>query len=232
MDIIDGFNFGAALASILLALVAIALTIAFFVLSSKLYNSTGKALIKIDESINKLEKLTDAFYGKFFDIHRETIGKMAEHAWGDVKPEREDVSEEVRKLVDEKVDGLITRYDSKITEVLDKQQITRVKVEAIRKEKRNVVTHAVRDTRKVEKESKEKVLKGLIFEQLSGLGPLGFVDAEWLVETLAARTAILKYRVAREVRKLIKEGTILSNTPSLSSNSKLRLPGETVEDSD
>lgn len=83
---LDLVNLFASAFSIVLAVVALALAIFFFVQSKNSADQSAKSADEISASVARLEKLFDSLYSDTFAMMRETVTDMRQHVWK-VKPE-------------------------------------------------------------------------------------------------------------------------------------------------
>jgi uncharacterized protein Yka (UPF0111/DUF47 family) len=78
LDITELFS---AAASIILAVVALALSIFFFVQSKDSADKSSRSAEEISASVSRLEKIFDSLYSDTFSIMRETVTDMRRHIW-------------------------------------------------------------------------------------------------------------------------------------------------------
>ncbi len=91
MSGINLLTFVASIASLILALVAIWLSIVFFKMSSKATKETTEAAKGISANINRLEDLFNKLYSDTFSMMKDTVTDMRKHIWN--KPEKSDDNE-------------------------------------------------------------------------------------------------------------------------------------------
>lgn len=78
---LDWINLFSAAASIVLAIVALALSIFFFVQSKNAADQSSRSAEEISASVSRLEKLFDSLYSDTFSMMRETVTDMRQHVW-------------------------------------------------------------------------------------------------------------------------------------------------------
>jgi len=78
---LDLVNLFSAAASIILAIVALALSIFFFVQSKNEAERSSKSADEISSSVSRLEKIFDTLYSDRFSMMRETVTDMRQHVW-------------------------------------------------------------------------------------------------------------------------------------------------------
>src|SRR5579875_3882102 len=146
----DVINLFSAAISIVLAIVALALSIFFFVQSKKAADQASKSADEISASVRRLEKIFDSLYSDTFAIMRDTVTDMRHHVWkmvpahsasneGDNSVENQRsisqsaMLEELGKvsrhvgLTDAKISELTARLSPVIDRILEEQQRTLIK---------------------------------------------------------------------------------------------------------
>lgn len=89
----DLLNLFAAAASIVLAIVALALSIFFFVQSKKAADQSSKSAAEITSSVERLQALFNSLYSDTFSIMRDTVTDMRQHIWNNLVKSGEDTAE-------------------------------------------------------------------------------------------------------------------------------------------
>lgn len=77
----DYFGLASSIASGVLAVVALALSIVFFILSKRDAERSTKNAQEISGSVTRLEKLFDTLYSDTFSMMRDTYTDMRKHVW-------------------------------------------------------------------------------------------------------------------------------------------------------
>jgi hypothetical protein len=78
---LDLINLFAAASSIVLAVVALALSIFFFVQSKRDAERSNQSAQDISSSVERLEKIFDSLYSDTFSMMRDTVSDMRKHVW-------------------------------------------------------------------------------------------------------------------------------------------------------
>lgn len=91
MENLQLFTIIVSISSILLAIVAITLSILFYVWSRKSNEDIQKTSIHIDHNTEKIEKLFDRFYTDTFGIMKGTIAAMQKSVFPDGDSESESI---------------------------------------------------------------------------------------------------------------------------------------------
>lgn len=108
MSALEILSLVASIASVILALLAIWLSFAFFKLSSSASKSTEEAAKGISASVERLEKLFDKLYADTFSMMRETVTDMRQHIWkAPPHDEAEGIGEELRMEITHQIDAII-----------------------------------------------------------------------------------------------------------------------------
>ncbi len=99
----DIISFIASIASLILAIGAIWLSVVFYRMSSEASKSTTEAAKGIAASVERLEKLFDKLYSDTFSMMKDTVTDMRKHIWPVDDNEQEKVVEEAEKKTDERI---------------------------------------------------------------------------------------------------------------------------------
>jgi len=183
MTVFEIASFAAAIASLVLATVAIVLSIVFYKMASQLSESTKEAAKDIGASVEKLEKLFDRLYADTFSMMRETVSDMRKHAWGETTSETPNILEEAEKKAEEKIEALRNRMEKQVSSVFEGQKITDDRVDEIKSELRQLVDKAIDDSRNVEHEAREETIRRYILKRIRILRrKKGMVNAEDIVD--------------------------------------------------
>ncbi len=166
MTALETASFAAAIASLVLAGVAIVLSIVFYKMSAQLAESTKEAARGIGASVEKLEKLFDRLYADTFSMMKDTVSDIRKHAWGEAPDESTGVLEEAEKRADEKMESLRERMEGQVSKVLEGQQLTDGRVKQIGTELSQLVGTAIEDSRHVEHEAREEAIQRYILRHL------------------------------------------------------------------
>lgn len=103
MTLIELISLIASIASLILAIGAIWLSIVFFKMSSEAAHETKEAAKGIDASVQRLEKLFDKLYSDTFSMMKDTVTDMRKHIWNRPDNDTTEVSEEMKKEIQAQV---------------------------------------------------------------------------------------------------------------------------------
>ena len=220
--------FIASIASLILAVGAIWLSIVFFRMSNEASKATTEAAKGIDASVQRLEKLFDKLYSDTFSMMKETVSDMRKHIWNvddesvSSEDERNKILEEADRKADEKVSEIKSALDKQLNEILNRQKIADGKVSGIGKELENLLENAIQTSRMVESEAREETIRNHILSEIRKTRRMGKIAiARELVEKLG--DFLPSHRVVREIERMKEEGILHFDGEALSPASKIRL---------
>ncbi len=207
MENTDLISLSSSIASLILAVLAIALSIGFFRMTSQLSTSAKEAAKGIGASVERLEKLFDTLYADTFSMMRDTVSDMRKHIWPDESGDTEKLADEAEKRAEKKVGEVKKNIDKDLAKLLQRQEITDVKLTAVRDEMSDLIDRAISDSRRVEVEAREETARRHIMRKLRRLLRLKrSVTAENLVESLGGD--VPAHIVIRELHEMANDGLI------------------------
>ena len=156
----------ASIASLVLAILAIWLSIVFYKMATASSERTTDAARGIAANVDRLEKLFDRLYADTFGIMKDTVSDMRRHIWpeqhqaGDVRVEAERladqrISEIRRELVDE-VKTLVERQAGSDKRLLNN----------LTQDFSAVVERAIQQSRNVDVQAREQTLRDKVLTRL------------------------------------------------------------------
>ena len=101
LNIIEVISLTASIASLVLAIVAIWLSLVFFKLSGATSEKANEASRSVMSSVEKLEKIFDKLYSDTFSIMKDTVSDMRKHYWKE-EPD-DDIDVELKEKTNEKI---------------------------------------------------------------------------------------------------------------------------------
>ena len=167
---LDIVSFAATVAALVLAVVAIWLSIVFYRMSSALSENTKEAAKGIGSSVERLEKLFDKLYADTFSMMRDTVSDMRKHIWPENTPVEKKVATEVEQRADAKVEAVRAETERQLSVLLKRQDIANERIEGLRAEISQVIGDAIARSRQVESEAREETFREIL---LSTLGKMG-----------------------------------------------------------
>lgn len=206
-------GFISTIASLILAVIAIWLSIVFFRMSSTLANTTTEAAKGIGASVERLEKLFDKLYSDTFSMMRDTVSDMRKHIWPESKTGGDDLTQAIEKKADEKVGILKEQMDSELTRLLHGQKTTEANIGSLRQEMRELIDKAISTSRRAEVEAQEETIRDRVVSFLRKMRRIKpYVTALELVEAIRDCPPS---RLRDELKKMEVEGLIqMSDTDS------------------
>lgn len=102
----DIISFIASIASLILAVGAIWLSVVFFRMSDAASKATTEAAKDIAASVERLEKLFDKLYSDTFSMMRDTVTDMRKHIWNNpqtTNPDKSEISYAIKSEIESRV---------------------------------------------------------------------------------------------------------------------------------
>jgi exonuclease VII large subunit len=221
-SVFDVISVIASIASLILAVGAIWLSVVFYRMSSEASKATTEAAKGIASSVERLENLFDKLYSDTFSMMRDTVSDMRKHIWPADDKEQETAAEEVEKKADEKIAELKSVMEKQVGEMLNRQRLADEKTTALRSEMRHILDRAILSSREAELEAREETVREHILRVLRifrRVRPRSTVDE--LVERL--RRSFPISRIVSELEKLRDEGIIDVSPREIAPHSEIRL---------
>jgi len=183
MTTLDIILFSASIASLILAILAIWLSIVFFRMSSELSTISTRAAEGISTSVQKLEVLFDRLYADTFSMMRDTVSDMRKHIWPDDSLVTDKVSQEAEKISDEKINAVKKKMDLEVIKILERQQITNKELTSLKAELQNLLHNAIKESRGIDVEEHDVITMDNILTTMHKYSRHG-IKAVDLVNTL------------------------------------------------
>ena len=152
-------SFTATVASLILAILAIYLSIKFYQMSSNLSQKSTEAANRINASTEKLEILFDKLYSDTFSMMRDTVADMRKHMWPPEEMVEDTISAEIEKRTDDKIKVKKDETKADFIKMLHQQKVSDDKVSTITNEMSKVFDRAIVDSRKVEAEVRFETIR-------------------------------------------------------------------------
>ena len=160
-------SLAATIASLVLSIVAIGLSITFFILSTKLADKSLKAAEGINLTVEQIEKLFDKFYSDTFSLTRDIV-------MSSISPQKQKEAEvlirESESKTEAKIDELKASTQKDMSRIFKENQISnQTLIEAMNK----LMEKAINTSSRAEKEVKGETYKTTIVRFLNN-----FVDKQ------------------------------------------------------
>jgi len=212
----------ASCTSVILAIVAIALSIFFFRMSSLLSESTKEASKSISAGVERLEKIFDKLYADTFSMMKETYSDMRKHIWPEESTDTDKIKEEAEIKAEKKVSLLKSEIDKELLKMFQKQKLTEEKLSDVTGEMRHLIDKAISGSRRLEIEAHEETIRGQIKRLIKRM------DREHINTT--ANEIVIKLRrlfpenkVVEEIKEMAQEGDLLLSETPLGPNTIINL---------
>jgi hypothetical protein len=191
----------ASVVSVIVAGLAIWLSVTFYGMSSEQAQKTDSSARDIAGHVSRVEQVFDRMYSDTFSMMRDTVADMRKAVWpsqeGDVRPSEELDS----KLVEVEKD-----MTARLAEVLERQGEADERLAGIRDQLEDIVQSAISETRRVSSETGEASVRGIITEALRDSG--GRDDAHALWKAVGDHSRELQVHFAPALHGLREEGKI------------------------
>ena len=197
----------ASLTSVVLGLLAIGLSVAFFKMSSDLSTSTREAARDIGASVDRLESLFDRLYSDTFSMMKDTVSDMRKHIWPQEVGSEDEIAEEADRKADEKVDALRAEMERELLTLLERQSAADAKVETVAEDLRLLVDRAISESRRVEIEARESAIQEKILLGVEALdGRRRSITAAELVGYMKEAWDVDRHKVLDELESMRAAG--------------------------
>lgn len=225
MSNVELLSFVASIASLVLAIVAISLSVVFFRMSSNLSEKSTEAAKGINASVEKLEMLFDRLYADTFSMMRDTVSDMRKHIWPEEPAADEKITTEIEKRADEKIKVLKDDIEKEVSVMLHQQRVTDDKVSTITTQMRRLLTRAIVDSRKVEVEAREETIRDVMLGYIKYLGGRtdGRMIADQIVQMLQKQFSAQS--IVEELVKMKSDGIISFSDERIAATTVIRYPG-------
>jgi hypothetical protein len=214
-DLITLFS---TIASLILVIIAIYLSVVFYKMSNIASAATTEASKGIAASVERLEKLFDKLYADTFSIMRDTVTDMRKHIWPADGAEQNGIKEEAEKKADAKFTELKSSMEKQISDMLSKQNLADAKMRMLKTEMNNMLNKVIVKSREVEAEAREETLRESIIKIISS-----YPDRQLPISRILAELDCPASSALREIKKMEQDGAIEMNSAILAPNSEIRL---------
>lgn len=222
MTTIDIISFIASVASLIVAVGAIWLSVVFYKMSVAASNATTEAAKGIGASVERLEKLFDKLYSDTFSMMRDTVSDMRKHMWPTDATEADKTIEEAEKKADEKINEMKKGVEIQLSEMLEKQKMSDDRMASIRSEMRHLIDRAIVGSRQAETEAREETIREHILRHLRILRRR---QPTTTLADLVDRLGLPPSRLFSELERMRAEGIVALSSSVLRPDTEIRLSG-------
>jgi uncharacterized protein with von Willebrand factor type A (vWA) domain len=159
MTAIELISLVASIASLVLAVIAIWLSVIFYRMSTELSESTKEAAKGIGASVERLEKLFDKLYADTFSMMRDTVSDMRKHIWPEDTQAETTIRQEAENRADEKIKVLTEDVQTQLSDMLKRQRVTDERLSSMTHELGHLVETAISRSRRAEIEAREETIR-------------------------------------------------------------------------
>lgn len=216
MNAFEIISFIASIASLILALGAIWLSIVFFKMSSEASKATTEAAKGIEASVKRLENLFDKLYSDTFSMMKDTVSDMRKHIWNKPLPEgksaqKSEISDALKVEIETQVSKLLK--EAGVNDAAKNQELSR-KLES-----------SLEELFEKSKKRKQSIKTARVQSILSDLQPISFSELTSILNIEDQELAIRHLFPLREQGKVSWDGP----ENQLSSDSIIKLIEESEE---
>lgn len=186
----DWINLFAAAASIVLAIVALALSIFFFVQGKNSADQSARSAEEISANVKRLEVLFNTLYSDTFSMMRETVTDMRQHVWKTI-PGPDSADDSIVEAAEARSQEQVLTELGKVSRRVG---LTDAKIGELRSELAPVVKRALEEQR----EATESQVENYILQVLYEVGPTSLND---LLDSIPASNTSIASAVSRLGKK-------------------------------
>lgn len=201
----------ASVASLILAIIAIWLSVKFFQMSAAIAERASEAAKDLAGSVERIEKLFDRLYSDTFTMMKDTVSDMRQHMWPKTEQGADDLAAQAEKTASEKIDILRGEISGELGDMLRKQKGTDAQIRELRSEMTTLIDRAINQSRHVESEARRETLRAALLRTLEQFNlTQSVIRAEQVVERLSSEAP--PSRIVDELKNLQNEGYIWTDT--------------------
>lgn len=203
-------SIASSLVSLVIGILAILLSVAFFFMSHRQAANADDSAKSIANSVDRLEQLFNLLYRDTFGMMKDAYSKISEHAWPESKNDTTIIEERTAKKVEDKLAILKAELTAKIEGLLASLDAeTNEKVDSVRRQLEEAASQAVDRTRQVEVETREETLHDAARRMMFNLRKrIRRTTASDLVNMLQERANAPFFDAVEELIKMKEEGLL------------------------
>jgi hypothetical protein len=226
MTVVEIWSFIASVTSAILAIIAIGLSIIFFLMSIKSSRETEQAAQNTKSSADRLEKIFDSLYTSTFALMKDTVTEVSRHAWPEGSKTSSDF--DLRKTLDEKISLVQKESDmkieNKIQELAKANKLSDQDRDALTNTIRTVMNDAINKTKSVEEGAKNISLRQAIANLLLDFPGHRPVRAGEIVDVLSKSYQFNE--IMDELNRYRELAIIAMSTKEIQPNTKILVKDE------
>lgn len=219
----------AGLVSIILALVAIWLSMRFYTLSDGSSRRIGDATNNLLNSVDSLKTFVDKMYSDLFAMTRETVTDMRQSIWPRTDATDDGATEALRAATERQIQGVKAEVASEIETLARRVGLAADRVEELRADLAPVFSRALDKTRQLDDEESQLAAQNFVLAQLQDARAKGKrAIAEEVV--VVGRERFPAARIVDAIEQLHAAGKILWSSKQLGPATELVLVDQAAED--
>lgn len=204
MATFEAWSFAAAIVSVVLAIVAMALSGTFFWFSYKQAEKSSEASTNIGKSVEKLEVLFTKVMEMAFDEMAKGSAAARDMAMANIRKDQpideERLQEIAASMMREQTEEMKQEVSAKVSDTMTRQQVEELIDQ--------IIPEAMRSGQKVELSVRDREIRPVVIEVLSAIG-----YQHPAVRTIAEVANLSISEVIRVLEILLKEGRIIVGRP-------------------
>jgi hypothetical protein len=211
MSILEVISLIASLISVIIGLLAIWLSIQFYVMSNKSSEAMKNASKEISSSVNRLEKLFDRFYSDTFSVMKETYSDMRRHIWPEQQLSDEGTENEIENKSDPEVDKIKDEVNKELSRIIkNKQEENEAKI----RELSSLLNKAMSKSRNALIKTQEKTVRNYLLYLLRNMEEQSLnMSADSVIVKSAGKFPFSV--IIKELKKMQRDNLIEFSTPVL-----------------
>ena len=222
MENLDLIYLISSLSSIILAIIAIWLSIKFYDMSSSMFERARTASEKIGSSVVKLEEFFNSFYTDTFSMMKEQYKDISKHAWS-TENNNEIVQEKIEEKLEAKTSKIKEDFSKDLNEILSRQKISEKKISSINKEVVDLTGKVINRTKEEEEAIEEEAIGEFIVSVIDEKKDKeNTIIARELVDYIENKLKLTTPEILKELR-LLKDIGVISWRGHLLPRTKIRL---------
>lgn len=204
MTVQEYFSLAAAIASIILAMIAIPLSILFYRMSSEQAERIKEIVTKVEGSVGHLGFISGKIYDDAFKLISDSHGKLQENLISQKVVSSEMTEQKIQEHVDEKIREILEEKGEGLEEAAKTGGIGGEELKAFKLTVTDLLRESAESVRHAEREAEIALVK----EELKTYLNLTLSSERVPVETLILRTSLTPSMTIEGVKALLGDGWI------------------------
>ncbi len=209
MSLAEALSLAASITSIVLAIVAIWLSVLFYRMSEGSSTRIKDSADKVAVGVASVQLIVDRFYRDTFSVMRETVADVRRHAWPEATATIDAEAESRAQL---KIEALQHRLHDDVSRLVSNQAATDARLTDVSSSLQGLLSRAVEESRKIEAEAREQTIRDRVINSVKTLVTTGSdITLAGLLDHL--RDSLSETDVVVEVGKLRDDGVLTWSGP-------------------